>query len=330
MLKIKTNGFIEVMNSLDDNLDGINELVFSYNELSKLDVLNSLKFKHRKFNEFVFNELSIYKLHAENEEFVITKLTEYQISYFNNMVEICKLIPIDINVDSYDEIIVKNNTDNIIYEDDNIILSTSFVDNGDCVVKILRVTQKKDEKNKKNEYDYAEYHKSKKIKKVINNLFVFSPEHNSFIVESKKHFLPIDTKKIEEYMYNNFEQIEAKTDLEDIQINIFTKNEVDEFAKIATRNEYSIEHSWAGEQYNEVEFETLLGDISYGVDALYEYSANGNIGTPEINKKLPDFKMDSNIIFIRKDYSFDSLSGNRDTEYFNTEYTIVVYMGTAN
>lgn len=70
------------------------------------------------------------------------------------------------------------------------------------------------------------------------------------------------------------------------------------------------------------------GEIKYGIDREYEYSNNGNIGSPQVTKELPDFKIHRRepIIFIRKNFHYDSLSGNRDDSiYRNTEYTIVIY-----
>lgn len=337
MLKLYKNNLIEEINGVsEEEMDYIDSLVFTKNDIEKLSVLEHAEFKYRPWNEYRFIDCGFYKLYfdEQSDAFNVCRLNEYEIDSINQYKKISDIIfkykkieeIIDFEItEGYDPTL--ENLE-IIEENEDFLIISGEYEYDDEYYNIIMYKQKEKESV---EYDYKKWFIRRHIKETINDLFLFSPEHNSFIVQlGEGGFLPINTHKIEKYLFENYEKIENETGLKNIKLKVFTHSmeSIEKFRIAATKTEKHLEHSWAGSSYNKVTFYTLQGEIKYGIDREYEYSNNGNIGTPDITKELPDFKIHRRepIIFIRKNFHYDSLSGNRDDSiYRNTEYTIVIY-----
>ena len=126
---------------------------------------------------------------------------------------------------------------------------------------------------------------------------------------------------VKNILLENFDQIHQDGG---VTTKIFNTDDIEEFAEWSTAREVSFEHSWAGSDYNTVEFITITGNISYGKDRHSEYSANGSTGSPDITIELVDFEETDSIVFLRHDYSSDSFS-YENTVTVTTSWTLVFY-----
>jgi hypothetical protein len=322
MLVINSQGLIEreTINKLSLDVVSNNDIVFLGKDAIKglLNECENLKFwsETTDYKDFIFNPERQYRLYGEDDngfyhirkyndesDFEEIKTVEHKTYIYNKY---NKHIPADLY---FDEVVLTFHIDSeVLYEDESVIISLyeyDYEDDDDVELHIYK---------KDNKGDTSMSYKEKMIEKIIEEWLEEAPKN--------------EIDKVKNVLLDEFDNINRSE--EGLNVKVFKKDEVDSFAEIATANEKSMEHSWAGSNYNQVTFLSIFGRVEYGKNSYSEYSQNGSTGSPDIVKEIVDFDENDSIIFLRRDYSYDSLSQNRSgTVYSSTSYTLVYYNMTS-
>jgi len=207
MLSMKSNGIVREIK----NIDGVETLIFSGLEVKTqkevFEVVADFDFKYRKFDEYTFDDYSVYKLYCCNEEnliFNIVRLSDIEVKELHRNQKISKIL-IENNLDSFDS--VEFETKITISVDDIIHQTKDYV-----IFNVEDDLYVKDRETDSQDFDYKEWYIQKKASKKANHMFPggssldrdaltkFFTENFSLLKEEFKSIVTSNSEEVGEFL----------------------------------------------------------------------------------------------------------------------------------